>query len=246
MHHTFKPTLYRWKPEGWDNFGDALSQPIVERILGKKVEISLPHHQKRLLTLGSIIHYAKNGDVIWGTGFLTGRFPVEITELDVRAVRGPLTRDILLARNIECPPIYGDPAQLLPKLFPEFKPNPIRDYIVIPHAYETPIYSSNPHVVSSKSPWKQMIQKITESKFVISSSLHGIIVAEAFDIPSRMLLIKEEPQFFKFQDYYEATGRKHFQYAETIEEALQLGGEEQPSHYNPQPLLNAFPVEYFE
>jgi pyruvyltransferase len=243
-----EPVLYRWKPDdGWDNFGDALSQPLVERILGRNVKTS--GSQKRVFAIGSILHSAINGDTIWGSGVMTGWLPECINQdqmnLDIRAVRGPLTRDMLLSRGINCPPIYGDPALLFGVLFPEFKKNPQRKYIVIPHASETHLFRSDPNFVSPRDPWETVIQKIVESEFVIASSLHGIIVAEAYGIPARMLLATNHLQFFKYKDYYYGTGRPSFQYATSIEEALRMGGEKPPI-CDLDMLLNSFPYELWE
>jgi pyruvyltransferase len=38
---------------------------------------------------------------------------------------------------------------------------------------------------------------------VLSSSLHGIVLAEAFRIPARMLRLTENEPLYKYQDYYE-------------------------------------------
>ena len=38
---------------------------------------------------------------------------------------------------------------------------------------------------------------------MLSSSLHGIVLAEAFRIPARMLRLTENEPLYKYQDYYE-------------------------------------------
>lgn len=237
--------LYRWDPITWDNFGDALSQPLVERILGRSIKMTHGGPHNKVLAIGSILHSAIDGDTVWGSGIMTGWFPKTIHRLDVRAVRGPLTRDILLSRGIKCPPVYGDPALLFGILFPEFTVEPKRDYIIIPHASEIGLFSSDPNFVSPTEPWQTIVQKIVESKFVIATSLHGIIVAEAYGIPARMLLATNQSQFFKYQDYYHGTGRPNFKYATSIQEAFEMGGEEPPK-CNLQALLNSFPYDLWK
>ena len=83
-----------------------------------------------------------------------------------------------------------------------------------------------------------------KSRLVISSSLHGLIVAEAFGIPARLLKMTMIEKLLKYQDYYESTGRPHFQYATSVQEALRMGGEP-PGHIDIMPLLKSFPHEYF-
>lgn len=241
-------SVYCWRPEEGTNFGDELSIALVERIVGKSVR-QAEIQQCKLLAIGSVIQFAKNRDVIWGAG-MNGNdlkrncFPFEY--LDVRAVRGPLTKKFLSNLGISAPSIYGDPALLLPYFFPEFKLSsiPKYDYVVIPHLSEVSLFTGVENVVLPTEPWEQVIEKILQSKFVISSSLHGLIIAEAFGIPARMLRVTYNEPDFKYLDYYLGTGRATFNPAFSIEEALKLGGEPPPS-CDLDRLLQAFPYEYF-
>jgi len=238
-------TLFWWRrDDSTRNFGDELSPLIVERIVGRKISASSSADTGRLLAIGSILHYAKNGDIVWGSG-VNGKIKrVTATTLDVRAVRGPLTRKFLMEQGIKCPEIYGDPALLLPLLFPELKPVPVEDFIVIPNLNEIEEYQGLPHLVLPTDDCFQIIQKILGAKLVISGALHGIIVAEAFGIPAVHLRITNKEPLFKYQDYYLGTGRKTFKMASSLEEALRLGGEVLPK-CDLEKLLNSFPYERF-
>ncbi len=129
--------------------------------------------------------------------------------------------------------------------FPEFKKNPTRDFIVIPHLSEEKYFSKNENIVFPSEPWEQVMEKILGSKFVISSSLHGIVVAEAYGIPARLLRLTDNEPMFKYYDYYLGTGRKEFRCARSISEALEMGGEVLPE-LDIKPIINAFPWELFE
>ncbi len=246
--------LFYWQQKEFVNFGDYLSVKIVERILDSPVAIykktKVP--KQKLLALGSLLYFANSGDVLWGTGSnhkQTNKTDYNFTNLDVRAVRGPLTRAFIYDNfGIECPEIYGDPALLLPYLFPEFKKkkSPKYPFIFIPHIYERHLFSKDDgdHIVFPTEPWNEVIEKILDSEFVISSSLHGIIVAEAYGIPARYVRLSEKEPLFKYQDYYFATGRTDFNFATSIEEAIEMMGE--PSiQFDPERLYNAFPFEFW-
>jgi len=250
------PALFYWdaRPQlGFANFGDALSEALVERMLGGQISIAKQpfNGQKKLLGMGSIMNYAQDCDVIWGTG-VNGKSPeksYQFTTLDVRAVRGPLTRDFLKRRGISCPEVYGDPTLLLPIYFPEFQKSatPSYEYLIIPHFSDEHLFAGNPNMISVKEPWNKVVEKILNSKFVISSALSGVIVAEAFGIPARLLQIDNKSNtedLFKYQDYYFGTCRFDFKYATSIEEALKMGGESLPV-CDLDNLSRAFPFELF-
>lgn len=247
--------LYYWQQKSFVNFGDYLSLKIVERIVKSPVQVykkNFHHPQKKLLAIGSILSFATEGDVIWGTGIngkLLNKTDYRFKHLDVRAVRGPLTRQFLFENfQIECPEIYGDPALLFPYLFPEFKKNenPSIDYLIIPHYSDISMlsYYKNVHVVLPTEPWEVVVQKILDSKFVISSSLHGIILAEAYGIPARLIRLSDAEPLFKYIDYYLGTNRTHFRFATSVPEARILGGEEPPT-CDLEKLYHSFPFEFW-
>ena len=72
--------------------------------------------------------------------------------------------------------------------------------------------------------------------------MHGLIVAEAYNIPARMLRITENEPIFKYKDYYAGTNRPNFRFATSVEEALRLGGEP-PFECDLEKLYAAFPFD---
>jgi pyruvyltransferase len=251
--------LFYWR-EKFINFGDYLALVLLERMVQGSVRVYNKKNgrkEKTLFTIGSVLTFPsgtneEDADVIWGSG-ANGKWldlkHYKFTHLDVRAVRGPLTRDFLMKNfDINVPEVYGDPALLLPSFFPEFKKkqNPSREYIIIPHYSEMMLFpcSSYENVVHPTEPWDVIIEKILDSKLVISGSLHGIIVAEAFGIPARWLRVTWTEHVFKFMDYYLGTGRKDFRPAFSIAEALAMGGEK-PHQCDLVQLYRAFPFEFW-
>lgn len=247
--------LKYWQKSNRENFGDYLSLKLVERIVGGQVAVANdknPSDKPNLLAIGSILILAREGDVIWGTGMNGKRMDLSLYKfqnLDVRAVRGPKTREFLMNNfPIECPEIYGDPALLVPYFFPELKrkENPEYSYIVIPHYSEEHLFPKDVYanVVYPTENWKDVIRKILNSSFVISSSLHGLIIAEAYGIPARYLRISEHEPLFKYEDYYLGTNRNGFTFATSVEQALEMGGEP-PCNCDLDKLYNSFPFEYW-
>ncbi len=248
----------------FSNFGDDLSILIVEKILKRKVQTINVYEDNsisnKLLALGSIFHYAKDNDTIWGTGInpfwqkprSIFSFFKRAKNLDIRAVRGPLTRDYILNNlNMDCPKVYGDPVLLISKLFPELKRKPKKEYGIIPHLSDISLFANNPHLISPKEDWKKVIKSILECKFIISSSLHGLIVAEAFGIPARWIHSSTLPSYewqgtFKYNDYYASTNRSLDDYATTLEQALKMGGKEKIKDFNYKALLDSFPYDKFK
>lgn len=244
--------IYYWQSKKFTNFGDHLSLKVVERIVGGEVRVCAPQGEKKLLAIGSVLLFARTDDVIWGTGMNAKRMDLKhyrFKRLDLRAVRGPLTRDFIIKNfKIDCPEIYGDPALLIPYFFPEFKKkkNPVYEYIIIPHYSEIDLFPKDiyPNAVYPTEPWNEVIRKILNSKFVISSSLHGLVVADAYGIPARCLRVTDHEPLFKYEDYYLGTNRSDFAFATSVEEALEMGGE-RPFSCDLQKLYDSFPFEYW-
>lgn len=246
--------LYYFQHPRFVNFGDYLSFLIVERIVGEEVRVvkgSKNFNEKKLLAIGSVLYFAREGDVVWGSGVKGNRLAdnYKFKNLDVRAVRGPLTRQFLIDEfNINCPEIYGDPALLMPYFFPEYKrsKNPSIPYLIVSHYNDISFFPKlgDEAIVYANDPWEEIIEKILEAELVISTSMHGIIVAEAFGIPARMLRVRESEPLYKFADYYLGTGRPDFTYAASVQEALLLGGEA-PCICDLEKLYQAFPFEFW-
>ena len=248
--------LFYWQ-EQKVNFGDELSRVLVERIVGSSVRCynkRSKKQDKKLLAVGSILYFANEGDLIWGSGVHGKTYDkkyYDFHHLDVRAVRGPITRKFLQEQlGIACPEVYGDPALLFPYFFPEFKrkKNPSIDVLIIPHYADEQYFpkSDYENVVYTSEPWQEIIRKILDSKFVVSSTLHGLILAESYGIPARVLHVSDSPHnlVLKYQDYFLGTGRSHFSFATTVEEAIRMGGEA-PPQCDLARLYAAFPFEFW-
>ncbi len=245
--------LYYWRPlDGSINFGDYLSKIVVSKVLANHGYLLDEETKKanRFLAIGSILHFAKDHDVVWGSG-INGKIDPnkhKFNTLDVRAVRGPLTREFLMKRGIKVPEIYGDPALLIPHIFKgRFKPNPDKPFAIVPNLHDLEITQANnwDNVISPLFSWNRCIEEILKAEFVIASSLHGLIIAEAYGIPARYLRLSKTENLFKYNDYMKGTGRKEIEFATSLEEAKEMGGME-PIKFDHQKLLDAFPIDLWK
>ena len=234
-----------------NNFGDLLGPLIVARILDRaRLDQTETSVRGKLLTVGSVMHFARSGDVVWGTG-VNGKIPASFhryQSLDVRAVRGPLTRRYLQARGIEVPEVYGDPALLLALLFPELvalSTVKTTSVLVVPNLNDArPSGGGEPgqHWLDPRTEVMASLRRIVQSELVVGSSLHAVVVAEAFGIPARRVHSPAESSF-KYEDYYEGTGRSNVAAGASVAAAIELGGAATGSTWSGQDLLDAFPYD---
>lgn len=234
-----------------NNFGDLLGPEIVANLADRRVDELGPGSERRLLSVGSILHFAKDGDVVWGSG-VNGKVlddQYSFTSLDVRAVRGPKTRAFLQDRGIDVPEVYGDPGLLVPELFGhlELKERKrTRDLLILPNLNDfkslEPQYRAL--AVHPSAGLETCLTAIAESELVVASSLHAIIVAESLGIPAVLVRSARESPF-KYEDYYLGTGREPIPSVGTIAEGIKSGELREPADlaWDPKPLLDAFPAD---
>ena len=97
----------------------------------------------------------------------------------------------------------------------------------------------------STTDYKFVINEIVKSKLVISSSLHGIILAETYGIPA--ILLNSGGDLFKYMDWYESTGRNDVKVVDNIEKALNMEPMRLPKLEEMQEkVLKAFPKDLWE
>ncbi|MBB5733947.1 pyruvyl transferase [Altererythrobacter atlanticus] len=241
--------IFFWKPAQGLNFGDYLASAVTQRMLAaREILFDEPAPKARLFTIGSVLHFAATGDTVWGSG-RNGKISSEqhpFADLDVRAVRGPLTQKFLMDRGISVPSVFGDPALLIPRLFPQrFKRRTQPGKIgVVPNLHDRDLLDRD-DVIDPMWNWGRVIDAICECEFIVSSSLHGLIIADAFGIPCSHVRLSETEPDFKYIDYCEGVGRSTFRSATSVEEALDAGPLS-PPNFDAAPLLESFPYDLWE
>lgn len=251
--------LHWWRPTDCDNkmkdnLGDYLANPIFEFMLLKNnIKKNVCKSKKHLYTVGSIIFMGLQDAVIWGSGLLcecesnhpflvrNNPFNKPIIKLDIRAVRGPRTREVLLKYGYECPEIYGDPAVLMPIIYPGKVVEKEYDYLLIHHMGSDDV-GNGLSILTTE--YKLFIDEIKKARLVISGSLHGVILAEAYGTPAILLRDRKKMDLFKYQDYYYSTDRYTFPVADTVEEALGMTPPPIPNFEDMQRrLMESFPTD---
>lgn len=213
--------LHFWRNgSGVRNFGDELSRVLVEHISGKPVCWSrLP--QANLLAVGSLLatHFADESEwqgfqgAIWGTGRMYAGPTIALPQADVRAVRGWLSLERLEVRQPQNM-VVGDPGllanELIARSAPRFRLG------VVPHwtERESPLFRqplfrrSDVRVIDPCQGVRDVLHEIASCEHILSSSLHGLVVADSLGIPNRWLRRGEGDgnsagqTEFKFRDYY--------------------------------------------
>lgn len=205
------------------NFGDAVNNLIFPYFTrGTFVDAgnraATDSNTLTILGIGSIMDRASSKCAVCGSGIISPGHSIGKPG-SIKWVRGPLTRGLLLKANIPCPEIYGDPTLLLPFII-QPKPAPKTHLIgFIPHYVDknTPsakqLASLGLYFIDIRNyrTYQNFVDKVTSCRYIISSSLHGIIVADAYNIPAYRIKLSNNVigGDFKFRDYYMSVNREY-------------------------------------
>lgn len=194
------------------NLGDNLNKIILEW-LGYDVEYVGRNTRPKLVATGSVATAIRDGDVVWGTGCIRNQV-IKMPNATYLAVRGKLTRDLLREGGAEVPEVYGDPALLLPLIYnPDIKEDIRVGYV--PHYIDKKLFDTNQLnddelFIDIQQDMKSFVDMIKRCSTIHSSSLHGLVIAEAYG--KKAVWVKYSDEIiggeFKFRDYLTGTGRE--------------------------------------
>lgn len=177
-----------WEQPFPGNLGDIIGPYVVGALTGIPPRFSKA--SPRLLSIGSIIRFAKAGDTVWGSGAAAFTQVID-PQARFRAVRGPLTRDLVLKAGAECPEVYGDPAWFLPLIRPCRNVKKTHKLGLIRHfTHEAQPLDVAPDVRQigilrgSVAEIEAFLDEMNACEAIISTSLHGLIIAQAYGIPA--------------------------------------------------------------
>ena len=212
-----------------DNLGDTLSPVIVNYMLSLR-DVSYDKKiskRKHLYAVGSVLTAGIQDATVWGSGILNAKlaYRLENRKFDFRAVRGPITRAILMDYGYRVPEVYGDPAIILSEIYAPINSQKVCKYGLIVHKdYDMSNMQGDIDRFEIKkidictSDYRKFVDDLISVELIISSSLHGIILSETYGIPA--ILLKPQIDIVKYSDYYYSTGRLDFPVAMTLEEAV--------------------------
>lgn len=189
---------YWWR--GKPNFGDALTPLILAR-LGLEAEWASVW-EADFVASGSVLTHLPPGwaGTVWGTGKARKTDRLQLANARILALRGKLT-----AANVPGRYALGDPG-LLASLVAE--PSEEVELGIVPHWEDRHLVKAwKGEVIDVKADPETVIRQIARCKRIVSSSLHGIIVADALGIERRWAwFAKVQGQGFKFRDYASVVG----------------------------------------
>jgi hypothetical protein len=204
------------------NFGDGLSQHVIALMSGRRVRHAFPGGAS-IFGIGSIMGAVRRAGLggrtqgrpwVWGTGMLAPIRTDFVANVRFSAVRGPLTVEFL---GIHPDTPTGDPGLLSRDLIDGPVDRHDRIGLVLHHSQTLPqdladrvARDGRFDVIDVGAPdCLDVVRAIGACRHVMSSSLHGLVVADSLGVPSTWLQgfdIHKSPTF-KFYDYALSVGR---------------------------------------
>jgi hypothetical protein len=190
------------------NLGDDISPYILSKLTRRAVEIYCENRKVVLFSVGSILDKVKfSSQIVWGSGFMHSES--KVVQSNVFAVRGPLS---LKKLDLIKPIPVGDPVLLMPEIYKAIKTNEFKIGI-IPHYIDQKTFiqrfkqdCSSEFLVLNimTNKFEEFIDQMCRCEFVVSSSLHGLILAHAYGIPAIWIEMSQKVigHGFKFFDYF--------------------------------------------
>ncbi|MCX7099647.1 MAG: polysaccharide pyruvyl transferase family protein [Methylococcales bacterium] len=245
-----------------NNIGDRINPTLISSITNKDTiwypGIEKPH----LVACGSLLSGANENSIVWGTGIMHPSFPLSgVQATNIFAVRGKLSHGALRKSGIAVGDIpLGDPGFLLQNI--------AKDHLKTHKKYRLGVAA---HYVDRRNGFIQSILKedgvidlnvhydeaaffnaISQCEAVVSSSLHGLIFAEALGIPNLWIEVSDEVAGggFKFHDWFSlAKNPQRFPYRLTKQDNANTLISYMSLHdicIDKSALLDAFPAKQLE
>ena len=228
--------LFYYNSSGIENFGDQLNIPLIQKYSCRKV-LEAPSDKAEYVCIGSLLEQFLSTDgfpqlnkkpvTIWGAGFIAARGDHPFINCSgpecfkrpvvVKAVRGKLSLDRIRSMGIDTEKIVlGDPGLLAVSLFNEkpvqkqFRIGIIAHYVDQKEQVLDRLQKrlSGSKIISITDSPQKVISEIRSCEVIISSAMHGLIIADGLGIPNIRAKISDKLTGgdYKFKDYYSVYG----------------------------------------
>lgn len=213
--------------KGPNNFGDILSEKIVEAVSGSQV-VHSKIKSADLVAIGSVADKAAGKKIsrfisrgfkplhVWGSGLINQGPNFFRLGLSIHALRGKKTYERFFAGGgVDLP--LGDPGLLVSHFFPAGTQR-TNSIICIGHINDLQIKLWSDavknffpervvQVVDVTADVESVLDKVSTASLVITTAMHPYIVAQSYDIPTILLEtggIIHTGGMYKFEDYCSA------------------------------------------
>jgi pyruvyltransferase len=212
---------------GKTNFGDTLTYWMLKHMTDKPIYYNVEYDEEKkrdkekmddgrlFFGIGSLLALGAENGSIWSSGslFYSNK---KLVNCEVYALRGKLSADMFGYKSVP----LGDGGLIVDRFYKPQITEKKYKLCVIPHYIDYdniiqhyPQFQTDDVVVIDvcNTTIEDIIDIICSSEYVISSSLHGIITADCYNIPNRIfqervsrVVIHDYQKSFKFIDYYSA------------------------------------------
>jgi hypothetical protein len=224
FHHFSKPIkLYWWVDPALGthgNFGDEITKYLMTIVFNKKVVRTDPD-KADIIGAGSLLtdvynRKGSNRPYVWSTGFIENN-GLNLTDEDFKycAVRGKVTQSRISSNsNIA----LGD-AGLLASYLLQKKPAKKYKLGIIPHYIDKDSifienFKANKDIViiDPTNDCMNVVQDIAQCDYIVSSSLHGLILSDSLGVPNRHIILSDKVTGgeYKFNDYYSVFDKERY------------------------------------
>lgn len=203
-----KTKVYYWN--SISNFGDRLTPLLIDKLCHIETEWDTVSHAK-VVGIGSVLEHIPPlwDGIIIGAGKLypDSRLHLHTNTATILALRGPLS-----AAGVPGDYALGDPGLLAPTLLEDHERERMIDLGVLPHWSDTeladdPRFKSDKYsrvVIDPRDDPLEVVRMIARCHNIVTSSLHGMIVADSLGIPVRFETtsqFKKDGGHYKLHDY---------------------------------------------
>lgn len=188
-----------WNDPKPGNYGDWLSPLVFHHYSEDRViHVPLAKSSKKphIVGVGSIARFIKNNSVVVGTGASSMKYPMNKSAHYI-SLRGPLTAQLLKESRGVNVDSFGDPALVLPKIFPLKRGATNGRILLVRHFSHQILPLQKPENMDEISVFQagnqdisQFLEKLITYDFVVTSAMHVQIACQSYGIPSALVTFK--------------------------------------------------------